>query len=81
MNERLKNRIVVNPDVMTGKPVIKGTRIAVDAIVRRLAEGMTVKELLEEYTDLNKDDVRAALEYCADVISNEDVVPVLSKAR
>ena len=76
----MKNRIVINPAVMTGKPVIKGTRITVDAIVRRLAKGMTFKELLEEYTNLKENDIKAALEYCADVISNEDVAPVLVKA-
>ena len=57
-----ESRIVVNPKVMVGKPVIKGTRIPVDAIIKRLAEGMSIKEILEEYPNLKEEDVKAALE-------------------
>ena len=70
-------RIVVNPKVMVGKPVIKGTRIPVDAIIRRLAEGMSVKEILEDYPNLTEEDIKAALKYAAKVVSGEDVVPVV----
>jgi uncharacterized protein (DUF433 family) len=48
---------------MVGKPVIKGTRIPVDAIIRRLAEGMSIKEIMEEYPNLREEDIKAALEY------------------
>lgn len=56
-------RIVVNPKVMVGKPVIKGTRIPVDAILRRIADGMTIEEILEGYPNLTKADIKAAIEY------------------
>ena len=63
MKKELGKRIVVDPDVMTGKPIIKGTRIPVDAIIGRLAEGMTVEEILEDYPNLHLQDIKAALEY------------------
>ncbi len=72
-------RIVVDPKVMVGKPVIKGTRIPVDAIIRRLAEGLSVKEILEEYPNLKEEDIKAALEYAAKVLSGEEVIPVVDK--
>ena len=75
--EKLLNRIVVNPKVMVGKPVIKGTRIPVDAIIRRLAEGMSLREILEEYPNLEEEDVKAALEYAARVLAGEEVVPIV----
>ena len=75
-----EERIVVNPKIMAGKPVIRGTRIPVDAIIRRLAEGMSVKEILEEYPNLSKEDIKAALEYAAKVVSGEEVIPLVEKA-
>ena len=75
--DKLLNRIVVNPKTMIGKPVIKGTRIPVDAIIRRLAEGMSLREILEEYPNLEKEDVKAALEYAARVLAGEEVVPLV----
>ena len=74
--EKLYDRIEVNPGVMVGKPVIKGTRVPVDSIVRLMAQGMTVKEILEDYPQLTKEDVRAALEYVADVTSGESMFPL-----
>jgi uncharacterized protein (DUF433 family) len=62
---------------MVGKPVIKGTRIPVDAIIRRLAEGMSSREILEEYPNLEEEDVKAALEYAARVLAGEEVVPIV----
>lgn len=55
------DRIVVDPDVMLGKPVIRGTRIPVELIVRKLGEGATEADLLDAYPALTADDVRAAL--------------------
>lgn len=75
-----EERIVVNPKVIVGKPVIKGTRIPVDAIIRRFAEGMSIKEILEEYPNLKEEDIKAALEYAAKVVSGEEVIPVVEKA-
>jgi len=68
------DRITVNPEIMLGKPVIKGTRTTVELILRKLSEGMTIEELLEAYPHLTKEDILAALEYAADVISTEKLI-------
>ena len=70
----IHERIESNPKVMLGKPVIRGTRIPVHFIVRKVSEGMTEKGLLEAYPNLKKGDVAAALQYAADVIANEETV-------
>jgi len=72
-----EERIVVDPKVMVGKPVVRGTRIPVDAIIRRLAEGMSIDEILEEYPNLTRDDIKSALRYAAKVVSGEDVIPLV----
>ena len=66
-------RIVSDPDIMMGKPTIKGTRITVELILTKLGEGMTVAELLEAYPHLTSEDVRAALSFAADYLHNEDI--------
>lgn len=58
---------------MAGKPIIKGTRIPVDLIINLLAQGTTPKEILEDYPNLTKEDILAALQYAADIIGNEEV--------
>lgn len=63
MEERLRDRIVVNPGIMVGKAVIKGTMIPVDAILQRIADGMSIDEVLKDYPNLRRDDIKAALEY------------------
>lgn len=67
-------RIVSDPDIMLGKPVIKGTRITVELILRKMAEGMTIEELLEAYPHIAKDDILAAVSYSAGVISREELI-------
>ena len=69
-------RVEVDPDIMTGKPVIKGTRVPVEKVVKLLAHGMSVREVLEEYPNLEEADVRAALEYAAETLEEESVYPV-----
>ena len=59
------NRIQINPAVMMGKPVIQGTRITVELILHRLAEGVNEAELLEDYPHLAPEDIRAAIAYGA----------------
>ena len=59
--EDFLERIEVNPGVMVGKPVIKGTRITIELIVRLLAQGLSVEEILEDYPHIGREDVRAAL--------------------
>ena len=70
-------RIVVNQKIMVGKPVIKGTRITVEAIVRRVAEGMTFDEILKDYPYITKDDIKSALHYAESLVAGEDVFPVI----
>lgn len=67
-------RIEINPAVMLGKPVIRGTRIPVELILRKLSEGMTEAELLDAYPRLTSADVRAALAYAADTLAHETIL-------
>jgi uncharacterized protein (DUF433 family) len=71
MKNRTKGggRIVMDERVMVGKPVIKGTRITVEAVIRKLSEGVTTLDLLEEYPSLDANDVMAALKYAAGNVS------------
>ena len=71
----LNDRIEVNPAVMLGKPVIRGTRIPVELIVRKLGEGATEDDLLEAYPRLSRADIQAALLYAADTLSHEIISP------
>jgi uncharacterized protein (DUF433 family) len=66
--------IETKPEVMLGKPVIKGTRIPVDLIVRKLGEGASFEDLLDGYPNLSKDAIQAALIYAADMIHNETTI-------
>jgi len=65
---------------MVGKPVIRGTRIPVELIVRMLAQGISETDILREYPRLQPDDIRAALVYAAQVLSHEDVFPLAVSA-
>jgi len=67
-------RIISDADVMLGKPVIKGTRITVELILRKLSEDIDLKELLECYPRLVQEDILAVLSYAADVISKEQII-------
>jgi uncharacterized protein (DUF433 family) len=75
MEEQLKQRIRIDPEVMVGKPVIRGTRIPVELIVRMLGDGISEDEILREYPGLEPEDIRAALHYAARVVADEDVFP------
>ncbi|MCD4746968.1 MAG: DUF433 domain-containing protein [Bacteroidales bacterium] len=68
-------RITVNPQVMVGKPIIRGLRITVEQILKSLAGGVSEKELLEEYPELEKEDFLAVYAYVADLVSEERVFP------
>ncbi len=75
MKKDLLKRIVVNPEVISGKPIIRGTRIPIDLILKLLAQGISVEEILGDYPHLTKEDIQAALLYGAKVIASEDVFP------
>jgi uncharacterized protein (DUF433 family) len=70
----MTDRIEINPAVMLGKPVIRGTRIPVELILRKLSEGATEADLLDAYPRLTPADIRAALAYAADTIAHETVL-------
>lgn len=69
-----RDRIEVNPKVMLGKPVIRGTRIPVEIILRKLGEGATIEDLLDAYPRLTREDVEASIAYAADAISLEETL-------
>ncbi len=62
-NEDLSKRIAFNPRIMVGKPVIRGTRIPVELVVRMVAQGVAEAEILREYPRLQREDIRAAVLY------------------
>lgn len=67
-------RIEKNPKIMLGKPVIKGTRIPVELILRKLSEGATIEELLDAYPNLRREDIQAALAYAAEALALEGTI-------
>lgn len=76
MKQTHLERIEINPKVMVGKPIIKGTRIPVDLILKMLSQGISTEEILEEYPHLTKEDIQAALAYAAEVLETEEVLPL-----
>lgn len=70
----ITDRIEVNPRVMLGKPVIRGTRIPVELLLRKLSEGATEADLLDAYPHLTREDIHAAMRYAADTLAHEEVV-------
>jgi len=63
-----------NPQIMLGKPVIKGTRITVELLMRKLADDFTVEDILEMYPQLTREQVLAAISFAADYISHEILI-------
>jgi uncharacterized protein (DUF433 family) len=72
-----RDRIVIDPHVMVGKPTIKGTRITVAHIVNLVAQGWSNEEILENYPRLKKQDIEAALKYAAETLNREKVYPLV----
>lgn len=73
-----RERIEVNPAVLTGKPVVKGTRLAVEFLLGLLAEGWSEADVLANYPGLSRDDLRACLEYARALLQTEQVFPLAS---
>lgn len=69
----LLSRIAVNPKILVGKPVIRGTRISVEFVIDLLASGWTTEQILEEYDHLEAEDIRACLAYASEVLHGERV--------
>lgn len=72
MEENLLNRIEINPKIMLGKPVIKGTRLTLEIILEKLAYGQTEEQIIEDYPFLTSEDIKAAILYAARLISLEE---------
>ena len=70
----MTDRIEINPAVMLGKPVIRGTRIPVEIILRKLSEGATDVDLLDKYPRLTRSDIQGALAYAADSLAHETIL-------
>ena len=71
-----KERIISNPDIMLGKSIIKGTRITVEIVLKKLSEGIGIDELIDIYPHLTKDDIFAVLAYSADVVAKEEMIAI-----
>ncbi len=71
-----KQRIEINPRIMLGKPVIRGTRIPVELILRKLAQKIPISTILRDYPRLSEEDIQAALLYAAEVLSEEEILPL-----
>jgi len=75
--KQLLKRIVLNPKIMVGKPVIKGTRLTVQYILNLLAHGATVDEILQEYKGLTKEDILACLLYASETLEDTTFMPLV----
>jgi uncharacterized protein (DUF433 family) len=77
----LLERIDINPAVMLGKPVIRGTRITVEIILEKIAAGCSIEEILADYPRLSEEDVRAAVAYARQAISTDEFIPRVQSGR
>jgi uncharacterized protein (DUF433 family) len=68
------DRIEINPEIMGGKPVIRGTRVPVETILRKLGAGRTPDEILADHPRLTPDDIHAAQAFAADYLAEEEVI-------
>lgn len=75
-NEQLLNRISINPKVMVGKPVVRGTRLTVEFILNLLAHGATTDEILKEYEGLQAEDIQACLLFASRSMENTEFMPL-----
>ncbi len=71
-----KERIIIDPNILVGKPIVKGTRLAVEFIVDLLAQGWSESDILRNYPGLTTDDIKACLQYASAVLHAEKVYPL-----
>jgi uncharacterized protein (DUF433 family) len=72
----MNDRITLNPEVLVGKPVIKGTRISVEFVVGLLARGWTIEDIIKEYDHVTQEDVQACLSYAHQLLADEKIYPI-----
>ena len=75
------SKITFNPNILAGKPIIKGTRISVDFILELLSSGVSFEEILKEYKHLKMEDILDALDYASKVIKREEIILPISAKR
>jgi uncharacterized protein (DUF433 family) len=75
----LSERIIIDPEILAGKPVIRGTRIPVELVLKRLAQDLNVQTLLEAYPRLTVEDVQACLEYAQALVAGEEISPATAQ--
>jgi uncharacterized protein (DUF433 family) len=75
-----RERIVVDPAIMVGKPVVRGTRIPVELVLKRLSQDLNVETLLTAYPRLTVEDIKACLAYAEALVEGEDVYPTVLEA-
>ncbi len=81
MNDsKLLERIVLNPQVMAGKPVVRGTRLTVDYVLNLLAHGSSEQDIVNEYKGLSPDDVRACILFAMKSMENTDFMPLVMES-
>ncbi len=71
-----QERIIVDPDILVGKPVIRGTRLAVEFVIELLAQGWSESDILQNYPGLTRSDIQACLSYASAALSAEKVYPL-----
>jgi len=71
-----KERIIVDPKILVGKPIIKGTRLAVEFIIDLLAQGWSEEQILKNYPGLTKADIQACLQYASEVLKTQKIYPL-----
>jgi uncharacterized protein (DUF433 family) len=74
IQNKILNRIELNPKIMLGKPVIKGTRITVEIILKKLSQNISVEDILTDYPKLTKEDIQAAIAYAASVGDTDEML-------
>jgi uncharacterized protein (DUF433 family) len=74
--DELAQHIIIDPAIMTGKPVIRGTRIAVELVLELLGRGWTTQQVIQQYDHLTPQDIQACLAYASQVLKSERVYPI-----
>lgn len=74
--KEILNRIVIDPNIMVGKPIIQGTRLTVQYILGLLAQGMTAEEITQEYKGITKEDILACLIFARDALADTTFAPL-----
>jgi uncharacterized protein (DUF433 family) len=72
-------RIIIDPDILAGKPILRGTRISVELLLELLANSWTYEEIFESYPQIGREDILAALQYATDLLKEEHVYPISQK--